>query len=66
MSTDETNYSLNEQLSDDCQAPRLKELHKSTDNRSNEINVGEPGGGAGYVMHDGSCCCQDCWSAKFD
>jgi hypothetical protein len=65
MSTDETNYSLNRQLSDDCQAPQLKELHKSTDNRSNEISVGEPGG-AGYAMHDESCCCQDCWSAKFD
>jgi len=65
MSTDETIYNLNRQLSDDCQAPRPKALHKSTDNRSNEISVGEPGG-AGYVMHDGSCCCQDCWSAKFD
>jgi hypothetical protein len=65
MSTDETIYSLNRQLSDDCQAPRLKELYKSTDNRSNEISVGEPAG-SGYVLHDCSCCCQDCWSAKFD
>ncbi len=64
MSTDKTIYSLNRQLSDDCEAPRLKELLKSTENRSNEISVGEPRS-SGYVLHDWSCCCQDCWSTKF-
>lgn len=63
MRTDETIYSLNRQLSDGFQAPGLKELHKSTENCSNEVTVGEPRG-SGYVLHHWSCCCQDCWSAK--
>jgi hypothetical protein len=64
MGTDETIYSLNRQLSDGCQAPLLTELYKSTENRSNEISVGEPGR-SGNIIHHWSCCCAGCWKAKF-
>ena len=64
MTTKETIYSRNQQLSDGCQEPCMKELYKPVENRSNEIGLGEPTR-SGYILHHWSCCCADCWSAKF-